>query len=79
MINAPEPRVDPEPDPGDAAGGVDAVEPRRPEYPVTPEPPIGEHPLDDIVPDELNEPEGPDPDTVAVQPDDEKTTSEPPG
>lgn len=79
MLEAPEPKIDSEPDPGDAAGGVDAVEARRPENPVTPEPPIGEHPYDDVVPDAVSEPEEPDTDAVETQPDDKETTEEPPG
>lgn len=79
MINAPEPRIDPEPDPGEAAGGVDAVLPRRQENPVTPEPPIGEHPTDEDMPDAIETPEPPDEDAIETEPDDAETTSEPTG
>lgn len=78
-MNVPEPKIDDDPDPGDAAGGVDAVEPRRPEQPVTPEPPIGDHPADDLMPDALETPEETDEDVVEAQPDGEETTSEPTG
>lgn len=78
-MDVPEPRIDPEPDPGEAAGGVDAVLPRRQEEPMTPEPPIGEHPADDAMPAGLETPEEPDEDAIETQPDDEETTEEPTG
>ena len=56
----PEPTIDPDPDPGNAAGGVDAVEEEPILPPVPPEEPLNAQMADTEVPDELLEPEGHD-------------------
>jgi hypothetical protein len=55
---APEPVIDEEPDEGNAAGGVDAVEEPVNTDPVTPDPPTSDD--EDELPDEVTEPEEPD-------------------
>ena len=56
---APEPRVDADPDPGNEAGGTDAVEEKAPMPPVTPDSPLPAQ-LEEDLPEEVTEPEGPD-------------------
>lgn len=58
--DAPEPQVDAEPDPGNEAGGTDAVEEDTSLPPVTPDVPLSAQMEDDDVPDEIQEPEDPD-------------------
>jgi hypothetical protein len=60
MTDIPEPTIDADPDPGDAAGGVDAPEPDKPETPVTPDVPLSAQVDDDDIPDAIQEPEGQD-------------------
>lgn len=57
--NIPEPTVDEDPDPGNAAGGVDAPEQEVPFPPVPPDEPLSAQ-MTDEVPDEVQEPEEPD-------------------
>lgn len=56
---APEPQVDQDPDPGNEAGGADAVAEQTSLPPVTPDVPLSAQ-LDEDVPDEIQEPEEPD-------------------
>lgn len=56
---APEPQIDAEPDPGNEAGGPDAVEEDTSIPPLTPDVPSAQL-EDDDVPDEIQEPEKPD-------------------
>jgi hypothetical protein len=56
---APEPHIDEDPDPGNEAGGTDAVEEDTAIPPVTPDVPSAQL-TDDEVPDEIQEPEEPD-------------------
>jgi hypothetical protein len=56
----PEPKIDPDPDPGNEAGGVDAVEDGGTFPPVPPDEPLSAQMADEEVPDELKEPEDPD-------------------
>ena len=56
----PEPTVDEDPDPGNAAGGVDAVEEEHLVPPVPAGEPLNAQMADEKVPDELLEPEGHD-------------------
>jgi hypothetical protein len=58
--NIPEPQVDPDPDPGNEAGGVDAVEENGTFPPVPPDEPLNAQMEDERVPDEIQEPEEPD-------------------
>lgn len=78
-IEAPEPRVDPNPDEGDAAGGVDAVSPRHAEQPVTPEPPISAQLDEEAVPEEIQERDDSDQEGRDSAPRDNGSTSEPAG
>lgn len=58
--NIPEPKIDADPDPGNEAGGVDAVEDSSMFPPVPPDEPLSAQMADEAVPDELKEPEDPD-------------------
>lgn len=69
----PVPSIDPEPDATNEAGGVDAVEPATEFPPVTPDVPLSAQ-LEDAIPDEIQEPEGPDSEANIDEP-----TAEPPG
>lgn len=63
----PEPTIDDEPDPGNEAGGPDAVvepttvPPLNPEVPLPPD-------IEDVVPDEIQEPEEPDSEANVEEP-----------
>jgi len=57
---APEPTIDDDPDPGNEAGGTDAVEEETGWPPVTPETPLSAQFADEDVPDEVSAPEQPD-------------------
>jgi len=56
---APRPEVDEDPDPGNQAGGPDAVEEETVLPPVTPDTPSAQL-QDEDLPDEVSEPESPD-------------------
>ena len=71
---APEPQIDPEPDPGNEAGGTDAVEEETTFPPVTPETPLSAQIDDSDMPDEVSELEPSDTDANQEDP-----TAEPPG
>jgi hypothetical protein len=58
--NIPEPKVDPDPDPGNEAGGVDAPDYDVPNPPVPPDEPLNAQMEDEKVPDEIQEGEEPD-------------------
>ena len=58
--NIPEPTIDPDPDPGNEAGGVDAVEDGGLMPPVPPDEPLNAQMADEEVPDELKGREEPD-------------------
>ncbi|MFL6061030.1 MAG: hypothetical protein ACJ72E_07355 [Marmoricola sp.] len=66
---APEPTIDGDPDEGNAAGGVDAVEEPVVPDPVTPDSPLNAQ-LDEEahVPDAISEPEEPDSDANTADP-----------
>ena len=51
--NIPEPKVDPEPDPGNLAGGVDAVDDGSTFPPVPPDDPLAAQMADEELPDEV--------------------------
>jgi len=72
--NIPEPKVDPDPDPGNEAGGVDAVPENGTFPPVPPDEPMSAQMADEKMPDEIQEREAPDRDA-----DTEDPGSEPPG
>jgi hypothetical protein len=72
--NIPEPKVDPDPDPGNAAGGTDAVDEGGLTPPVPPDEPMSAQMADEEVPDELQETEEPDRDADVDDP-----SSEPSG
>lgn len=55
-----EPTLDDDPDEGNAAGGVDAVEEPVQIDPVTPDSPLSAQMDDDTIPDAVQEPEEPD-------------------
>ena len=57
---APVPQIDPDPDPGNEAGGPDAVEEETVLPPLTPDTPLSAQLDEDDVPDEVQEPETPD-------------------
>ncbi len=57
---APEPKVDANPDPGNEVGGPDAIPEDTAIPPVTPDVPLSAQVDDDVVPDEIQEPEKPD-------------------
>jgi hypothetical protein len=73
-MNIPEPKVDPEPDPGNEAGGVDAVTEHGTFPPVPPDEPLNAQMEEEDVPDEIQEGEKPD-----RAPDTEDPSSEPAG
>jgi hypothetical protein len=58
--NIPEPHIDPDPDPGNEAGGVDAVAENAIFPPVPPDEPMSAQMADEEVPDELRQTEEPD-------------------
>ena len=66
--NIPEPQVDADPDPGNEAGGVDAVEENGTFPPVPPEEPLNAQMADEEVPEEIQEPEEPDTDANVEDP-----------
>ncbi|MET3962755.1 hypothetical protein ABIE44_002689 [Marmoricola sp. OAE513] len=71
------PTIDENPDPGNAAGGTDAIEdptPSTEETPLTRDLPASEHVDQEQIPDELQEPEGPDSEANLDDP-----SAEPPG
>jgi hypothetical protein len=70
----PEPKVDPDPDPGNEAGGVDAVPENGTFPPVPPDEPMSAQMADEKMPDEIQEQEAPDRDA-----DTEDPSSEPSG
>ena len=72
--NIPEPQVDPEPDPGNEAGGVDAAETNGTFPPVPPDEPLNAQMEEEEIPDEIQRPE--EPDSAAET---EDPTPEPPG
>ena len=72
--NIPEPQVDPDPDPGNLAGGADAVDDGGLTPPVPPDEPLNAQMEDEEMPEELTEKE--EPDRAA---DTEDPTSEPSG
>ena len=59
-MNIPEPKVDPDPDPGNEAGGVDAVREKAPFPPVPPDEPLSAQMSAEAVPDEIQTGEEPD-------------------
>jgi hypothetical protein len=73
-MNIPEPKIDPDPDPGNEAGGVDAVPDNGTFPPVPPDEPLNAQMDDEEVPDEIQQ--GEEADTGA---DDEDPTTEPSG
>jgi hypothetical protein len=56
----PEPQIDADPDLGNEAGGVDAIEEETSRPLLTPEVPRPAQMDDDAIPEEIKEPEGPD-------------------
>ncbi|HET6153333.1 MAG TPA: hypothetical protein VFE15_10265 [Marmoricola sp.] len=56
----PEPQIDADPDLGNEAGGVDAIEEQPNLPPLTREVPRSAQMDDDVIPEEIMEPEGPD-------------------
>ncbi len=68
-----EPTIDEDPDPGNEAGGVDAVEKATSIPPLTPDVPLSAQ-LDEEVPDEIQEAHGPDREANLDDP-----STEPPG
>jgi hypothetical protein len=73
-MQIPEPQIDPDPDPGNLAGGVDAAPANGTFPPVPPDEPLSAQMEDEDVPDEILEPE--DPDSRA---DIDDPSTEPPG
>lgn len=65
---APEPTIDADPDPGNGAGGADAVTEETSIPPVTPDVPLSAQLDEDIVPDEIQEGETPDTDANTEDP-----------
>lgn len=59
-MNIPEPHIDPDPDPGNEAGGVDAVPENGTFPPVPPDEPLNAQMEEEDVPEEVQEPEEPD-------------------
>ena len=72
--NIPEPRIDPDPDPGNEAGGVDAVPENGTFPPVPPDEPLSAQMAEEKMPDELQEREVPDREADVDDP-----SKEPPG
>jgi hypothetical protein len=66
--NIPEPKIDPDPDPGNEAGGVDAVEENGTFPPVPPDEPLSAQMAEEKMPDEIKEPEEPDSDANVGDP-----------
>jgi len=66
--NIPEPRIDPDPDPGNEAGGVDAVEENGTFPPVPPDEPLSAQMAEETMPDGIKEPEEPDSDANVDDP-----------
>jgi hypothetical protein len=56
-MEIPEPKIDPEPDPGNEAGGVDAVHENGTFPPVPPDEPLNAQMQEEAVPDQALEPE----------------------
>jgi hypothetical protein len=73
-MNIPEPTIDRDPDPGNEAGGVDAVPEHGTFPPVPPDEPLNAQMEEEDVPEEIQE--GEDPDRAA---DTDDPTSEPAG
>jgi hypothetical protein len=59
-MDIPEPKVDPEPDPGNEAGGVDAAPANGTFPPVPPDEPLNAQMQEEKVPEELQQREEPD-------------------
>jgi hypothetical protein len=59
-MEIPEPHIDAEPDPGNEAGGVDAVPDKGTFPPVPPDEPLNAQMEEEKVPDEIQEREEPD-------------------
>jgi hypothetical protein len=59
-MDIPEPHIDPDPDPGNEVGGVDAVPENGTFPPVPPDEPLNAQMEDEKVPDEIKAPEEPD-------------------
>jgi hypothetical protein len=59
-MNIPEPKIDPDPDPGNEAGGVDAAHEQGTFPPVPPDEPLNAQMEEETVPDELQQREQPD-------------------
>jgi hypothetical protein len=72
--NIPEPHIDADPDPGNEAGGVDAMPGNGTFPPVPPDEPLSAQMADEEVPDELRKGEEPDRDADVDDP-----SSEPSG
>lgn len=68
---APVPQVDEDPDPGNEAGGPDAIVEDTPFPPLTPDVPLSAQLDEDVVPDEIQEPETPDTDANTDDPNSE--------
>ena len=65
---APEPQIDADPDPGNEAGGPDAVEEETGWPPVTPDTPLSAQIDDDDMPDGVTQPESKDSDANVDDP-----------
>lgn len=78
-IEAPEPRIDDNPDEGEAAGGVDAVAPPHQPDPVIPEPPISAQVDEDTIPDAIQEQDDTDQEGRHAEPNGDDPASEPSG
>jgi hypothetical protein len=72
-MEIPEPRIDPDPDPGNEAGGVDAVPDNRTFPPVPPDEPLNAQMEEETVPDEIQEQEDPDRSADTADPSREST------
>lgn len=59
-MNIPEPKIDPDPDPGNEAGGVDAVHEQGTFPPVPPDEPLNAQMVDEELPDATRQPESQD-------------------
>lgn len=70
----PEPTIDEDPDPGNEAGGTDAIEEDTTLPPLTRDVPLSAQVDDDEIPDSLQEPEGRDREADLDDP-----SKEPPG
>jgi hypothetical protein len=72
-MDIPEPKIDPDPDPGNEAGGVDAVHENGTFPPVPPDEPLSAQMAEEAVPDELQTGEEPDRDADTEDPSKEPT------